>query len=295
MGEGRSLSTFIYLENIETRHRRYMDRTGPAPLLRDEIVDVHGVGLRLPVGASLSDLPPTKIWDRRALEPGLWQFVVELRVPDTTEIVKRAHARFVVSPLIPLALGRDGRDTEISADTTWTNDRIYALRHQVFVQAGATLTIEPGTLVLASGPTAAIIVEKGGRIVARGRPDAPIVMTCDEAVGQRFAGCWAGLLVLGNAPVAGGARLAAGVAPPQRPAYGGHDPLDSSGTLQYVRVEFAGAGTPRGGRAGRPGLLRSRVRHADRPCPGPRQRGRWHPLLRRHGQLHALRCERLAG
>ena len=140
-------------------------------------------------------------------------------------------------------LGRGGRDTEIVHDTTWTNDRIYAVRHQVFVNAGATLTIEPGTLILGHGPQAAIVVERGGRIAALGRPDAPIVMTCDEPLGQRFEGCWGGLVVLGSAPTGRGMGLAADIAPPQRPIYGGDQPLDSSGVLRYVRVEFAGAGT----------------------------------------------------
>ena len=222
------------------------------PHLRDAIVDVRGEGPRRRGGASLFSLPPTRIWSQRALEPGLWQFVAELRSPDTTEIVKRAHAKFVVSALVPLVIGSGGRDTEISADTTWTNDRIYAVRGQVFVNAGATLKVEPGTLILARGPNASIVVERGGRIVARGRPDAPIVMTCDEAVGQRFEGCWVGLRVLGNAPTARGTNLAEGVIPETRPVYGGHDPRDSSGVLQYVRVEFAGAGTPSG--AGPAGL-----------------------------------------
>ena len=69
-------------------------------------------------------------------------------------------------------------------------------------------------------------------------------MTCEEAVGQRFEGCWGGLRVLGNAPVARGTNLAEGIVPETRPLYGGHDPLDSSGVLRYVRVEFAGAGAP---------------------------------------------------
>ena len=244
MGDARPLRTFLYLEEIETGRRRYMVRKDSRPFLSEEIVDVRGVGLRVFDGVPLSYLPPTRIWFQSMLEAGFWQFVVELRSPDTTEIVKRAHAKFVVSTRIPLVIGAGGRDTEISADTTWTNDRIYAVRGQVFVNAGATLTIEPGTLVLAKGLGASIVVERGGRIVARGRPHAPIVMTCEEAVGQRFEGCWGGLRVLGNAPVARGTNLAEGIVPETRPLYGGHDPLDSSGVLRYVRVEFAGAGAP---------------------------------------------------
>ena len=243
-GDARPLRTFIYLENIKTGWRRYLVRESLRYVLTEEVVDVRDVGLRVADGAPLSYLPPTRIWFQSMLEAGLWQFVVELRSADTTEIVKRAHAKFVVSARIPIVVGGRGRDTEISTDTIWTNDTIHALQGQVFVNPGATLTIEPGTLVLGRQPGAAIVIERGGRIVARGRPEAPIVMTCDEPVGQRFAGCWAGLRVLGNAPVAGGENLAEGIVPETRARYGGYDPLDSSGLLQYVRVEFAGAGTP---------------------------------------------------
>ena len=245
-GERRVFREFIYMENIETGQRQYLVRDGGFPRLRDEIVDVRGHSPRFLGGERLHYLPPTKIWSGQEFEAGLWQFVAELRSPDTTEIVKRAHAKYVVSPRIPLVVGADGRDTEISTDTTWTNDVIRSIRHQVFVNAGATLTIEPGTLVLARGPEAVIVVEKGGRIVAQGRPDAPIVMSCDAPLGQRFEGCWGGLVVLGNAPTNRGTSLAGGVVPQTRPLYGGFDPRDSSGVLQYVRVEFAGAGARSG-------------------------------------------------
>ena len=245
-GDYRRYRQFLYLENLETGERKYMVREGGYPQLRDEIVDSRGKPPSLVWGERVGLLPPTKIWGRRAMEPGLWQFVVELRSPDTTEIVKRAHAKFVVSATRPKVIGGHGRDTEIDTDTTWTNDVIYAVRHQVFVNAGATLTIEPGTLILGRGPHAVIVVEKGGRIQANGRPDAPIVMTCDAPVGQRFAGCWGGLVVLGNAPMTRGTGLVEGVLPETRPVYGGRDPSDSSGALRYVRVEFAGSGTASG-------------------------------------------------
>lgn len=251
-GDPRRHREFIYLEHIGTGRRQYLARTGDHLRLVDEIVDVLGRPARRPGGAWIRDLLPTKIWSGRLLEAGLWQFVAELRSLDTTEIVKTAHAKFVVAATQPVLLGADGRDTEIRTDTTWTSDRIYALRHQVFVNAGATLTIEPGTLIVGLGPHAMIVVERGGRVEARGRADAPIVMTCDSPLGQRYEGCWGGLVLLGNAPLTRGTELAGGILPQSRPLYGGGDRLDSSGTLQYVRVEFAGAGTSGG--AGPAGL-----------------------------------------
>lgn len=238
---------FVYLENMETGQRQYLVKGGYW-YLTGGIADTRGRSpLRLAEdedpGDRVPQLPPTLIRrdPGRGLAAGRWQFVAELRSPDTTQIVKRAHAKFVVSEWVPAVIGEDGRDTEIAEDTTWTSDRIYALRGQVFVQAGAMLTIEPGTVVLGRGPNAVIVVERGGRIMARGRPDAPVVMTCDAPAGQRFAGCWGGLAVLGNAPMSRGSGLAAGVAPQARAAYGGQDAGDTSGVLEYVRVEFAGA------------------------------------------------------
>ena len=243
MGDGVRYTEFTYLENIATGRRTYFAREADPPRARDEIMDARGrMSVRTFETRRVDTLAPTRIWTGPVPQPGQWQFVAELRSPDTTEVVKTAHAKFVVSEGLPVAIGAGGTDTEIAVDTTWTADRIHAIRHQVFVNAGATLTIEPGTLVLARGRNAVIVVERGGRIMAEGRRDAPIVMTCDEPVGQRSGGCWGGLIVRGRAPVASGTALAVGVVPEARPAYGGDDPADSSGALRYVRVEFAGAG-----------------------------------------------------
>ncbi len=239
-GDRRNFSEFVFLERIGTGNRRYLGGSGSHRWLRDEIVDSAGLRSWAWGSARIEPRAVSSLWSGRIVDPGLWQIVVELRSPDTTEVIKRAHAKFVVSGRLPQLVGTPGRDSEIATDTTWENHTIHALRSRVFVKAGATLTIEPGTLVLAKGPQAGIVVEPGGRIVAAGRPEAPIVMTCDDAVGQRSAGCWGGLVILGRAPVAAGPE-AAGLAPAARAAFGGEDALDGSRVLRYVRVEFAGA------------------------------------------------------
>ena len=242
----------LYLENVDTGQRQYLVQASSSSRLTDLIVTFGGERPRGLEGERLPEWAPAKLWFGRGLAPGRWQFVAELRSPDTTEIVKRAHAKFVVSKWLPVVIGKGGRDTEITEDTTWTSDRIWAVRGPVFVQAGATLSIEPGTVVLGRGAQARIVIERGGRIEARGRPDAPVVMSCEAPTGQRFAGCWGGLTVLGRAPMSRGTGLAAGVAPETRAAYGGDDAGDASGVLEYVRVEFAGAAA--GGGARPPGI-----------------------------------------
>ena len=61
----------------------------------------------------------------------------------------------------------------ITTDTTWTADRYWVLRGVVFVAAGGTLTIEPGTTVVVELATiGTLVIEQGGRLIADGRADA---------------------------------------------------------------------------------------------------------------------------
>ena len=239
MGDMNDYTCFIYRENIETGERKYLSLVAGAALT-DEVVDSLGQPAGSFMAAPVTAMEQARIWHGGVPAPGLWHWVGELRNADATQVVKKIYGKFVVSQQPRVELGFDGTDTEISTDTTWTNDTIYRIRHQVFVNPGAMLTIEAGTLIQARGQNAVIVVEKGGKIMAEGRREAPIVMTCDQPVGQRGSGCWGGLIVLGNAPMTRGTGLAEGVIPETRPMYGGDDPMDSSGVLRYVRVEFAG-------------------------------------------------------
>ena len=239
MGDMHEYTYFVYRENIDTGMRQYLPAMMQGGMLGDAVMDAMGM-TEMFEAMPVPEREQSLIWSGPAPAEGLWHWVAEIRNSDATQVVKRIYAKFVVSEAPEVVLGADGVDTEISTDTTWTNDTIYRIRHQVFVNPGATLAIEPGTLILASGQNAVLVVEKGGKIMAEGRREAPIVMTCDQPVGQRSSGCWGGLIVLGNAPMTRGTGLAEGVIPETRPAYGGDDPMDSSGVLRYVRVEFAG-------------------------------------------------------
>ena len=128
----------------------------------------------------------------------------------------------------------------IAADTTWTAEREVLLDGAVFVAAGATLTIEPGTRIYGSSATnGALVIARGARIVARGTREAPIVMTSDQRDGDRARGDWGGLIINGAAPlnIPGGTAEGEG----DTGEYGGDNENDDSGVLRYVRVEFAGA------------------------------------------------------
>lgn len=114
----------------------------------------------------------------------------------------------------------------------------YLLKGWVYVAAGSELTIEPGTIIKGDKQTmAALIVERGGKLIAQGTETAPIVFTSEEAKGQRRPGDWGGLILCGKAPHnAGEAQIEGG----PRTKHGGNDAHDNSGVLSYVRVEFAG-------------------------------------------------------
>ncbi len=114
----------------------------------------------------------------------------------------------------------------------------YTLKGWVYIAKGAELTIEPGTVIKGDKTTkAAIIVERGGKIIAQGKPNAPIVFTSAQPAGQRRPGDWGGIILCGNArnnqtemQIEGGPRS----------MHGGKDDADNSGVLSYVRIEFAG-------------------------------------------------------
>ena len=72
--------------------------------------------------------------------------------------------------------------------------------------------------------------------MADGTPDAPIIMSSDAAIGSRARGQWGGLIINGSAPTNQGVTFGEG----DTGAFGGNNPSDSSGTLRYVRLEFAG-------------------------------------------------------
>jgi hypothetical protein len=128
---------------------------------------------------------------------------------------------------------------EINSTVNWTSNYYYVLRGAVFVNDGATLNIAAGTRVIGeAGSVGTLVVLRGGRLNAIGTRTAPIVFTSDQAAGNRARGDWGGLILNGRAPVnlEGGEGAGEG----DTGVYGGTNPNDSSGTMRYVRVEFAG-------------------------------------------------------
>ena len=71
----------------------------------------------------------------------------------------------------------------IAINETWTADNCYILDRKVVVQDGVTLTIEPGTIIKGRAGTgslsSALIVARGGKIMAEGTAAQPIIFTAE--------------------------------------------------------------------------------------------------------------------
>lgn len=141
----------------------------------------------------------------------------------------------------------DGNTVEVSGDitasTTWSASKIYVLKNNVFVTNNATLTIEPGTIIKGDkGTKGALVITRGSKINATGTVDKPIVFTSSVAAGARKEGDWGGLIILGKAVNNAGTSVAIeGISDnSDKGKHGGTDNADNSGTLKYVRIEYAG-------------------------------------------------------
>jgi hypothetical protein len=134
----------------------------------------------------------------------------------------------------------NGEQEFVFTGTKTLKKGVYSLKGWVYVADGATLTIAPGTVVKGDKQTkAAIIVEPGGKLIAQGTADYPIVFTSAQAKGSRKPGDWGGIILCGKAPNNNG-TLNQQIEGGPRTKHGGTDANDNSGILRYVRIEFAG-------------------------------------------------------
>lgn len=137
---------------------------------------------------------------------------------------------------------------------TWTKDKVWLLDGFVFVNSGQTLTIEAGTVIKGKeglgSDASALIVARGGRIMADGTANEPIIMTyegddvnsaTDVPTGTR--GKWGGLIILGKARTntVPTEKSIEGIPTTEvRGTYGGSDDTDNSGVLRYISVRHGG-------------------------------------------------------
>ena len=145
-------------------------------------------------------------------------------------------------------------DISPSSNVVWTADNEYLLNGLVFVDEGATLTIQPGTVIKGmpgQGENAsALVVARGGKIFASGTPDQPIVFSAqaddvsdagDLPLDAR--GLWGGVIILGRATLNSepGETPIEGIPTTEpRGLYGGSDDGDNSGVFRYVSIRHGG-------------------------------------------------------
>jgi hypothetical protein len=147
----------------------------------------------------------------------------------------------------------------VTANTTWTADKIWILGSRIAVTSGVTLTIEPGTIIKGQAGTGAnataLIIARGAKINAVGTAAAPIIFTsiADEIQPGQIAspnldptlsGLWGGLMIMGNAPIsADAASVQIEGIPASDPngLYGGSDAADNSGVVKFISIRHGGA------------------------------------------------------
>ncbi len=153
------------------------------------------------------------------------------------------------------------KDADIGPNdqVTWTSDNVYLLDGYVFVDSGATLTIEKGTVIkgrasnnISTGdPASALIVVSTAKVYANGTATEPIIFTAEiddindpYDLDERDRGLWGGVIILGSAPVGNSSPIATIEGIPStesRIKFGGNKSNDNSGSLSYVSIRHGGA------------------------------------------------------
>lgn len=115
----------------------------------------------------------------------------------------------------------------------------YFLEGSLSVEAGATLTIPAGTVITAnveSGEETStyIVIQQGASIDIQGSESDPVIMTS----ANQTPGDWGGLVIAGEATTTEGVDATAEVG---GIIYGGTDDADSSGNIDYLIINYAGA------------------------------------------------------
>jgi len=140
-------------------------------------------------------------------------------------------------PVIGIAQDSNNFKGDITNGQVVTLDpmKLYKLTGIVTVKNGGTLVIPAGTRITATaGASSYVLVEQGGKFYANGTPGSPVLFTSTTAE----AGNWGGIVICGKAPINTGSIGSSEIG---NLTYGGTDTTDNSGSLNYVRIEYAGA------------------------------------------------------
>lgn len=140
--------------------------------------------------------------------------------------------------------------TYLNTNLVLTPDIAWVLKGDVRIggdkKNNATLTLEAGTVVYGT-PSSFITITRDSKIFAKGSVNKPVVFTALERV-KPFPGYWGGVVITGNAKINICKNLTTGVCEgliegvpsDLAPKYGGDNDNDSSGAIEYMRVEYGG-------------------------------------------------------
>ncbi|HLL59189.1 MAG TPA: hypothetical protein VK391_04780 [Allosphingosinicella sp.] len=115
-----------------------------------------------------------------------------------------------------------------------------------------TLTIQPGTVIIATDGTSYLAVNRGSRLNAVGTASQPIIFTADDqlngTVTDSSQGLWGGIILLGRAPISdcntqvagGSAQCEQVIEGTTSSLYGGALATDNSGSLRFVQIRYSG-------------------------------------------------------
>lgn len=150
-----------------------------------------------------------------------------------------------VTGIIPGSTATTVISNDITSNTTWVTGRVYELNGTIYVRNNSTLTIQPGVIIRSNVAASALFVTRGSKLNAIGTASQPIVFTSKNDAGSRNRGDWGGIVLLGKGRVnqGTGTNFIEGISQTVDTQYGGGSaPInnDNSGTLKYVRIEFAG-------------------------------------------------------
>lgn len=141
---------------------------------------------------------------------------------------------------------------KINTTVTLDAKKVYLLRSMCVIESGGKLIIPAGTVIrgeanltLTPKNYAVLLVERGGLIDVQGTSTMPVVMTSNKATGSRDRGDWGGLVLCGkavnnqslDAQLEGFNNVSVNNALAK---FGGTDDKDNSGSVKYLRIEFAG-------------------------------------------------------
>ncbi len=154
--------------------------------------------------------------------------------------------------------------SDITNSVTWTSDNVYNLTKQIYVRAGATLTIQPGTLVQSTtGVGGSLAVSRGAKIYVNGTEDAPVIMTStSDNLTSWHEGCneWGNLTLMGRGLIGASSDSIRDRTPNTKTPtglnvvqmegltadgtndtyYGGNDDNDDSGSISYLSLRYGG-------------------------------------------------------